>query len=79
MITEQQILTQLQLMPETLKQEVLHYMLYLLNNYNKEAFSAYQQSISMHTKKPVFGSAKGKYTLAADFDEPIDDFKEYMQ
>ncbi|MCY7350126.1 MAG: DUF2281 domain-containing protein [Cytophagaceae bacterium] len=30
-------------------------------------------------KWPVFGSAKGKYTLAPDFDEPLDDFKEYLE
>lgn len=24
------------------------------------------------------GSAEGKYTLAPDFDEPLEDFKEYM-
>lgn len=24
------------------------------------------------------GSAKGKYKLAPDFDEPLEDFKEYM-
>jgi len=26
----------------------------------------------------VFGSAKGKYILTEDFDEPLEDFKEYM-
>ncbi len=30
-------------------------------------------------KRPVFGSAKGKYVLAPDFDEPLEDFKEYME
>ncbi|TAF23941.1 MAG: DUF2281 domain-containing protein [Runella slithyformis] len=29
-------------------------------------------------KKPVFGSFKGKIEMADDFDEPLDDFKEYM-
>lgn len=28
--------------------------------------------------KPVFGSAKGEITLSQDFDEPLEDFKEYM-
>jgi len=27
---------------------------------------------------PQFGSAKGKIKMSADFDEPLDDFKDYM-
>ena len=27
---------------------------------------------------PVFGSAKGTFKMSADFNEPLDDFKEYM-
>ncbi|MCL1992225.1 MAG: DUF2281 domain-containing protein [Spirochaetes bacterium] len=27
---------------------------------------------------PVFGCAKGQFKMAADFDEPLDDFKDYM-
>ncbi len=30
-------------------------------------------------KRPVFGSAKGMFILAPDFDAPLDDFKEYME
>jgi len=29
-------------------------------------------------KVPKFGSAKGKIHMSADFDEPLEDFKEYM-
>jgi len=29
-------------------------------------------------KVPVFGSAKGKYRMAEDFDAPLEDFKDYM-
>jgi hypothetical protein len=28
--------------------------------------------------RPVFGSAKGKLIMADDFNEPLEDFKEYM-
>ena len=34
---------------------------------------------SQPEKRPVFGSAKGMFVLAPDFDEPLDDFKEYME
>lgn len=29
--------------------------------------------------KPHFGSAKGLITIAPDFDEPLEDFKPYME
>jgi hypothetical protein len=29
-------------------------------------------------KKPVFGSAKGKFHMSSDFDSPLEDFSEYM-
>lgn len=30
------------------------------------------------TKRPKFGSGKGMMIMKSDFDDPIDDFKEYM-
>jgi antitoxin (DNA-binding transcriptional repressor) of toxin-antitoxin stability system len=29
-------------------------------------------------RRPRFGSAKGLITISDDFDEPLEDFKEYM-
>lgn len=29
--------------------------------------------------KPSFGSGKGMFVMKPDFDEPLEDFKEYMQ
>lgn len=68
-MTEQQIINQLKLMPESLKKEVLDFIGYLLNKYSAE---------KVVQKAPRFGSVKGKYTLSNDFDAPLDDFKEYM-
>lgn len=38
------------------------------------------QLIQVKPKKqqPTFGSAKGFISMAKDFDEPLDDFKDYM-
>ena len=66
---EQQIINQLNLMPESLKKEVLDFIGYLLNKYSAE---------KAVKKVPQFGSAKGKYSLSEDFDAPLDNFKEYM-
>jgi hypothetical protein len=29
-------------------------------------------------KRPVFGCAKGQFWMSDDFDEPLEDFEEYM-
>ncbi|GHU59147.1 hypothetical protein FACS189411_15640 [Bacteroidia bacterium] len=35
-------------------------------------------SAKEHRIIPLFGLLKGKISLATDFDEPVDDFKDYM-
>ena len=35
--------------------------------------------VSASKAVPQFGSAKGLITMADDFDEPLDDLKEYME
>ena len=34
--------------------------------------------MKVEPRKPVFGSAKGKYQMSENFDEPLEDFKEYI-
>jgi prevent-host-death family protein len=36
-------------------------------------------SVSATKPQPQFGSARGLITMSDDFDEPLDDFKEYME
>lgn len=69
MTEEKLILSQLQQLPEQLKQEVLHYVEFLQAKYNAQ---------NRKPKKRKAGSAEGKFKLAPDFDEPLEDFKEYM-
>lgn len=58
-------------LPEKLKQEVLDFMDFLLqkDERNKK---------KKQKKTPKFGSGKGMFEMAPDFDEPLEDFKEYM-
>ncbi len=35
--------------------------------------------VSPVKRRPKFGSAKGLVTISDDFDEPLEDFKEYME
>jgi len=71
MIDEKEILAGIKRLPEQLKLEVLHYVEFLQAKY-----AAPNQPPPR--KKRKAGSAAGKYTLAPDFDAPLEDFKEYM-
>ncbi|MBW4583400.1 MAG: DUF2281 domain-containing protein [Tildeniella nuda ZEHNDER 1965/U140] len=69
---ETTILQNLEKLPEALKQEVLHYTEFLVNRY--ATVSSEQESL----KRQGFGVWKDKITIADDFDEPLEDFKDYM-
>lgn len=56
-------------LPDDLKAEVSDFV----------DFLAARRKKSNEKKKPRFGSGKGMFVLKPDFDEPLDDFKEYMQ
>lgn len=75
-MTEDLILQQLHQLPEALKQEVLHYVEFLRSKL--EATSQSNGQVPFVSRKSMFGSAQGKYEMAPDFNEPLDDFKEYM-
>jgi hypothetical protein len=71
-----EILQTIAQMPESLKREILHYAKYLIVNHAQE--------ITQNTppaKKRRVGILKGTFVLPLpdDFDEPLEDFKEYME
>lgn len=71
------ILEKLEALPESLQTEVLHYIEFLAERYANEEV----EEIKDKTKKRrLFGSMKGTFVLPLpdDFDEPLDDFEEYM-
>jgi Protein of unknown function (DUF2281) len=76
MAIDAEILQTLNQMPESLKQELLHYVKYLVENYSK----AISQE-SLLQKKHRSGILKGTFVLPLpdDFDEPLEVFKEYME
>ena len=65
------LIKQYSMLPDALKKEVLDFVAFLLTQYQ-------QKPVEKTIKKPKFGSAKGKYTIADDFDAPLDDLKDYM-
>ena len=63
--------TKLATLPENLKSEVSDFIDFLLSK-------AIKDKKNTSIPKPKFGSAKGMFKMNADFDEPLEDFKDYM-
>lgn len=61
----------LKTLPEYMKSEVADFIDSLLNK-------AQKNNVAKNNPKPKFGSGKGTFKMKADFDEPLEDFKEYM-
>ena len=55
-------------LPDDLKAEVSDFV----------DFLAAKKKRVQERKKPIFGSGKGMFVIKADFDEPLQDFQEYM-
>lgn len=70
------ILEKLEELPESLQTEVLHYIEFLIDKHAKHSTQA--ESIK---KRRVAGTMKGMFVLPLpdDFDEPLEDMKEYME
>lgn len=63
-----QLYTKITSLPDDIKSEVNDFIDFLMTKKKKES----------KKKKPNFGCAKGQIYISPDFDEPLDDFKEYM-
>jgi len=70
------ILEKLAELPESLQTEVLHYIEFLIE---KQAKNSTQEK--PRKKRRVAGTMKGMFVLPLpdDFDEPLEDMKEYME
>ncbi len=55
-------------LPDDLKAEVSDFVDFLATRRKK----------AQEKKKPVFGSGKSMFVIKPDFDEPLEDFTEYM-
>lgn len=73
MTIETAILQNVEKLPESVKQAVLDYTEFLVKRYEKEMPKNEQP-----TKRGGRGIWKGKIWMADDFDEPLEDLKDYM-
>jgi hypothetical protein len=64
-----QLFTKISYLPANLKSEVNDFIDFLLNKRKKE----------IRKKQPKFGCAKGQIYISPDFDEPLEDFNDYMK
>ena len=73
MIIESAILNNLKKLPESVKQAVLDYIEFLVNRYAQEP-----PKTEKVAKRGGLGIWKGKIWMSDDFDEPLEDLKDYM-
>jgi hypothetical protein len=69
-MTSLTLYTKLETLPSDLKREAKDFIEALVEKHSAKN--------KMQTKKPKFGSLKGKIWLSDDFDAPLEDFKDYM-
>jgi hypothetical protein len=77
MTVKEQLIQEIEQAPDFLLQEVLDFFLFI-----KLRLSQRSGSTSAHIltpKRRIRGSAKGQIWISPDFDEPLQDFKEYME
>lgn len=63
-----QLYTKITSLPNDIKAEVNDFIDFLIT----------RKKQGVKKKTPKFGCAKGQIYISPDFDEPLDDFKEYM-
>ncbi len=73
------ILENLEALPESLQTEVLHYIEFLLERHVKcKPISQQELTKEEAEKRYGYGSMAGQIIMSDDFDEPLEDLKEYM-
>ena len=70
---EQALLAQIQLLPESLQQEALHYIESLVAKHCQS-----EQKPTEISRKDAFGIWQGQVWMSDDFNVPLDDLQEYM-
>jgi len=80
MTIESEILQNVEKLPDAVKQAVFLYTKFLVSEYGKENQNEEEKEV-FSQKKRRSGILKGTFVLPLpeDFDEPLEDFQEYMK
>jgi hypothetical protein len=70
-MTDQAILKKIHALPDSMKAEIIDFIEFLMQKYRSK-------SKTQEKKIPEYGSLKGTFKMADDFDDPLEDFKDYM-
>lgn len=73
---DEEVLKVVAIMPDALKIEILHYAEYLISKHSHNSEISVQ--LEKPKKKRQAGVLKGKIWMSDDFDEPLEEMKEYM-
>jgi hypothetical protein len=69
-MSEIELMSKVSVLPKNLKEEVADYVDFLISKYLSQD--------NANNRPLKFGMMKGTFKMSDDFDEPLDDFKEYM-
>jgi Protein of unknown function (DUF2281) len=72
-MVQPEIVEKLEALPDSLRAEVLNYIDFLL-----EKYATTSPQVELPKKKRRAGLLKGKIWISDDFDEPLEDFQDYM-
>lgn len=68
-MSELELLTKVSQLPPNLKEEVADFVDFLIDKHDIKG---------LQKRKLKFGMMKGTFVMSEDFDEPLEDFKDYM-
>lgn len=74
----QQIVQKLEVLPAELQQEVADFVDFLAQRHVATTPNPATTEQIAAARRAGFGSMRGKIKMSADFDEPLEDFKDYM-
>ena len=78
-MNNQLIFKKYNMLPGNLQKEVSDFIEILVENYQKNIqVIKPEKEKKVKKRKSNFGSAKGLIIMKSDFDEPLEDFKDYM-
>ena len=75
---EPTILEKYEALPESLQTEVEHYIEFLLQTYAQTKSTPPDENKETPDKSHGYGSWAGQIIMSDDFDEPLEDLKDYM-
>jgi len=71
-MTDIQLYKEIEALPENLKKQVMDFIAFLKDRAKKAGGNKVNKPV------PQFGRLKGKIEMSDDFDDPLEEFKEYM-